>query len=94
MHAPHQQTDAGGIEFFNFQFARDAAAAHDQDAVSQGAHFFQFHRHQQDRHALIAQGQQLAVDALDGANVDAAGGWPTSISLGWASTSRAITTFC
>jgi hypothetical protein len=69
-----QQANAGGIEFFNFQFAGDAAAAHDENAVGQRAHFFQFDRHQQDGHAGVAQRSQLAVDALDGADVDAAGG--------------------
>src|SRR5471032_2160621 len=72
MHASHQQADASSVEFLNFQFAGDAAAAHDQDTVRQRAHFFQLHGHQQDRHAGVAQGEQLRVDAFDGADVDAA----------------------
>lgn len=69
---PHQQADAGGVEFIDRQFAGDAAAAHHEDAVGQRAHFLQLDGDEQDRDARVAQCQQLRVDRLDRADVHAA----------------------
>ena len=49
MHPAHEQANACGIKFVDAQFAADLPATHDEDAIGQCAHFFQFHRHQQDR---------------------------------------------
>ena len=53
--------------------ADDPALEHHQDAVAQRHDLVQLDRDQQDGAAGIAQGEQLAMDEFDGADIDAAG---------------------
>ena len=46
------------------------------------AHFVQFHTDQQDRFALIAQGNQLLVNKLNRADIDTARGLPDQQQIG------------
>ena len=51
----------------------DAPIIHDQKAVTKGQNFLQFRRYQQDAYASVTQLQQLAMNELNSANVNATG---------------------
>mmetsp|Transcript_24331 Transcript_24331/g.45300 ORF Transcript_24331/g.45300 Transcript_24331/m.45300 type:complete len:203 (+) Transcript_24331:1995-2603(+) len=72
----HQQAQLFFVGVCGVAFAGDMAVKHHNHPVSQRQNFFQFHRHQQDRFALIAQVHNLLVDEFNRANVHATGRLP------------------
>src|SRR5688572_12010606 len=69
--AGHEQTDLALVRF-RIALADDAAAAHDEDAVGKRAHLVELDGYKQDRLARVAHGEELTVDELDRADIDAA----------------------
>ena len=57
---------------FRIDLADDLAFANDEQPVGKGGHLFEFRRNQQDSRAGIAQRDQLAMNELDRADIDAA----------------------
>ncbi len=69
--AGHQQAE---LAFGRLRpaLADDAAVAHDEDAVGERADLVELDGDEQDRLAAVAHGDELAVDELDRADIDAA----------------------
>ena len=68
----HHQAERALVGARRRQLAHDAAAEHHQDAVGQRQDLVELDRDHQDRAARVAALQQLAMDELDGADIDAA----------------------
>ena len=70
--ARHQQTNFFERRHSRINLAGDVAFVDDQEAIREGGHFFEFGGDEQDGAAGVAQGDELAVDELDGSDVHAA----------------------
>src|SRR5215216_2871206 len=68
----HQEADLFLRGLLRVHLADDAAVVDDEQAVGERGDLFQLGRDEEDGAALVAQLDQLAVDELDGADVDAA----------------------
>ena len=68
----HQQADLFQRRDLRIDFAGDPPFVNHQQAIGQRRHFFELGRDQQDRAAGVAQRDELAVDELDRADIDAA----------------------
>jgi len=76
--------------------AHDPAAVEHHDAVGHGEQFIELGRHQQDRHATVAGGTDMAVDRGDRADVEPARrlGRNQAGQIGQRDLARASTAFC
>ena len=70
---PHQQTQLGPRHRAAEEIADDAALAEHQDAVAEVHHLVEIEGDEEDAAALVALGDELLVDELDRADVEAAG---------------------
>src|SRR5215218_3120752 len=62
--------------------SRQPSTTHDEDAIRKRHDLLELDRDEKDPFALVAHGDQLAMDELDGADVDAAGRLPDEQKLG------------
>ena len=74
MSSRHQQSNFFDRRNFRINFADNASVVNNQQSIGKRRDFFKLGRHQQHRATRVAQANQLAMNKLDGADINTSRG--------------------